>query len=160
MTLSAPLHINLIFFVRTSRTITLILLRVELNSLIASNALPNQKNDVANMSPQEKLQQILLLLNKKREEIEQEIAGINDYLLSPQPSGAVPGLKGGLIDSEGFPRADLDIHQIRIPSTAAMIANQLGEQHAEETTQRQAGQIFIKVAGGEAQGPSSLSCRY
>tara|TARA_A100001015_G_scaffold320750_1_gene448319 strand:+ start:1636 stop:2388 length:753 start_codon:yes stop_codon:yes gene_type:complete len=83
-------------------------------SLIASNALPNQKNDVANMSPQEKLQQILLLLNKKREEIEQEIAGINDYLLSPQPSGAVPGLKGGLIDSEGFPRADLDIHQIRI----------------------------------------------
>ena len=41
-----------------------------------------------------------------------------------------------------------------------MIANQLEEQHAEETTERQAGQIFVEVAREEAQGPSPLSCRY
>tara|TARA_A100001011_G_scaffold275479_1_gene285048 strand:- start:218 stop:343 length:126 start_codon:yes stop_codon:yes gene_type:complete len=39
-----------------------------------------------------------------------------------------------------------------------MIANRLKEQHAEETTERQASQIPIEVTGGEAQGPSPLSC--
>ena len=70
--------------------------------------------EVAAMTPSEKMQELLLLLNKKREEIEAEISGIVEYLQSPQPSGAIPGLKGNLIDGEGFPRADLDIHMIRI----------------------------------------------
>ena len=70
--------------------------------------------DVAAMTPSEKMQELLLLLNKKREEIEAEISGIVEYLQTPQPSGAIPGLKGNLIDDEGFPRADLDIHMIRI----------------------------------------------
>lgn len=78
------------------------------------SSITSSESNVLNMSPAEKLQQLLLLLNKKREEIESEIKGITEFLLSPQPSGAVPGLKGNLVDSEGYPRADLDIHMIRI----------------------------------------------
>ena len=41
-----------------------------------------------------------------------------------------------------------------------MIANHLEEQHEEEETECQAGQIFVEVAGGEAQRPGIVSCRY
>jgi len=63
---------------------------------------------------QEDLKQQLLKLNKAREEMEREMSDIVDFLQSPQPSGVVPGLEGNLIDDEGFPRADMDIHLIRI----------------------------------------------
>lgn len=41
--------------------------------------------------------------------LETEIKGLQEYLTSD----GMPGLSGGLIDEEGFPRADLDIYAIR-----------------------------------------------
>ena len=46
--------------------------------------------------------------------MESDIKSIIDFLQSPQPPGAIPGIKGNLIDEDGFPRSDLDIHMIRI----------------------------------------------
>ena len=72
---------------------------------------------------------------KIKDDIESEIAAIDDYLKArTQPhssllvsrpptlaaltvavwqSNGVPGLHGGLVDAEGFPRADIDVHAIR-----------------------------------------------
>ena len=70
---------------------------------------------------------------KIKDDIESEIAAIDDYLkarthssllVSRPPtlaaltvavwqSNGVPGLHGGLVDAEGFPRADIDVHAIR-----------------------------------------------
>ena len=63
---------------------------------------------------QESLKEKLLEMNRSREAMESDIKDIVDFLQSPQPSGAIPGLKGNLVDEEGFPRADMDIHMIRI----------------------------------------------
>lgn len=46
---------------------------------------------------------------KIKDEIESEIGAICEYL----KSNGVPGLHGGLVDAEGFPRADIDVHAIR-----------------------------------------------
>jgi len=48
-------------------------------------------------------------LMAKKEKLESEIGELSEYLNGP----GMPGLKGGLVDSEGFPRADLDIISIR-----------------------------------------------
>ena len=54
--------------------------------------------------------QDLLLLEKKRSEIEQEMAIIVD-LLDNMPGK--PGIKGRLVDDEGFPRDDCDLLEVR-----------------------------------------------
>lgn len=52
---------------------------------------------------------------KEKENIEAEIEAIVEELNSPGPNGAPPpGLKGNLVDREGFPRADVDVYNIRL----------------------------------------------
>ena len=46
---------------------------------------------------------------QEKDVIEAEIQAISEYLAG---QGA-PGLHGGLIDREGFPRADIDVHAVR-----------------------------------------------
>jgi 26S proteasome non-ATPase regulatory subunit 9 len=46
---------------------------------------------------------------KQKDEIEQSIADITEYLEAP----GMPGVTGRLVDEEGFPRADLDLFEIR-----------------------------------------------
>ncbi|SOV10960.1 proteasome regulatory protein, putative [Plasmodium sp. gorilla clade G2] len=51
-------------------------------------------------------------LVKKREDIENELKVHMDFLESPENKNV--GMKGNLIDSEGFPRNDIDIYSIRV----------------------------------------------
>ena len=51
----------------------------------------------------------LLKIMKEKDDIEKAIMDINEYLTAP----GMPGLKGNLVDEEGFPRADLDLFEIR-----------------------------------------------
>lgn len=44
-----------------------------------------------------------------KDEIEDEIKAIDAFLTNQ----GVPGLHGGLVDAQGFPRADIDVHAIR-----------------------------------------------
>ena len=46
---------------------------------------------------------------QQKDKMEKEIMDITEYL----ESEGQPGLKGGLIDNEGFPRSDIDIVEIR-----------------------------------------------
>lgn len=63
---------------------------------------------------QEKRNQ-LKLLNEQKDKIEDEIESIYKELMKPIGDDNKPvGVKGNLIDKEGFPRADIDIHAIRI----------------------------------------------
>ncbi|PNH10580.1 26S proteasome non-ATPase regulatory subunit 9 [Tetrabaena socialis] len=48
-------------------------------------------------------------LDRQRQGAEQEISAISERLNAP----GQPGLKGSLLDKEGFPRADIDVHQVR-----------------------------------------------
>lgn len=49
------------------------------------------------------------MLLAKKDELEAEFTALKIELTAP----GGPGLKGGLIDAEGFPRADVDIPRIR-----------------------------------------------
>jgi hypothetical protein len=49
-------------------------------------------------------------LSKQKDAIEAEIAAIADELTSG-PNAA--GLRGPLVDAEGFPRADIDVYRVR-----------------------------------------------
>ena len=53
---------------------------------------------------------------KERDNLEAEAAAIKDFLTSPGPDGAAPpGLRGvSLVDDEGFPRADIDVWDVRV----------------------------------------------
>ena len=51
----------------------------------------------------------LLKIMKDKDDIEKAIMDINEYLTA----SGMPGLKGNLVDEEGFPRADLDLFEIR-----------------------------------------------
>ena len=53
----------------------------------------------------------LFALQDKARAIEAEIAAIQEEL---QTMPGKPGLKGNLVDKEGFPRADVDVHNVRI----------------------------------------------
>jgi len=55
-------------------------------------------------------------LIKERDILEAEAAAITDFLTSPGPGdGAPPGLRGdSLVDDEGFPRADIDVWDVRV----------------------------------------------
>lgn len=63
---------------------------------------------MANCSQEEKCQRARALV-RQREAIEEEIKSITANLTGP----GGPGLHGNLLDSEGFPRADLDIPSVR-----------------------------------------------
>lgn len=52
----------------------------------------------------------LLELDKKREVMEKEMIMIVDLL---ENMNGNPGVKGSMIDDEGFPRADVDIFEVR-----------------------------------------------
>lgn len=54
-------------------------------------------------------QQLLKLMDQKQD-IEKEISTIVEILENMHGN---PGLKGNLVDSEGFPRADIDIIEVR-----------------------------------------------
>jgi len=58
---------------------------------------------------EEELKQKLQELIQKKDGIEKTILDITEYLEGP----GMPGVKGPLVDSEGFPRADLDLFEIR-----------------------------------------------
>ena len=51
----------------------------------------------------------LLDLDRQRTSLEHELSSILSYLNGPN----MPGLKGPLVDSQGFPRPDLDLYRIR-----------------------------------------------
>lgn len=51
----------------------------------------------------------ILQLSIQKENLENEIKSLVEYLTAP----GMPGLKGPLIDHEGFPRGDLDLYSIR-----------------------------------------------
>uniref|UniRef100_A0A7S3LJE4 PDZ domain-containing protein n=2 Tax=Aplanochytrium stocchinoi TaxID=215587 RepID=A0A7S3LJE4_9STRA len=54
-------------------------------------------------------------LEEKKKAMEVEISAIAQELNSPGPNKAPPvGMKGNLVDHEGFPRADVDVHAIRL----------------------------------------------
>lgn len=50
-----------------------------------------------------------MLLMKKKDDLEKSILDITEYLEAP----GMPGVKGPLVDSEGFPRSDIDLFEIR-----------------------------------------------
>ena len=50
-----------------------------------------------------------MALADEQKKIEEEIVVLSECLTAP----GMPGLKGKLVDAEGFPRADIDIPQIR-----------------------------------------------
>ena len=51
----------------------------------------------------------LLKMDKERQEIEKEIFELTEYLTQP----GMPGIKGSLIDNEGFPISGVDLYAIR-----------------------------------------------
>jgi 26S proteasome non-ATPase regulatory subunit 9 len=54
-------------------------------------------------------------LMQKKDSIEEEINVLYEILNSPGANGSPPvGIKGKLVDDEGFPRADVDVHNILI----------------------------------------------
>merc|ERR1711998_270390 len=46
---------------------------------------------------------------REKDAVEAEIVALSEYL----ETQGVPGLHGGLVDAEGFPRADVDVHAVR-----------------------------------------------
>mmetsp|Transcript_15357 Transcript_15357/g.30807 ORF Transcript_15357/g.30807 Transcript_15357/m.30807 type:complete len:109 (-) Transcript_15357:411-737(-) len=53
---------------------------------------------------------VLFAKQDKAKAIEAEIAALQETL---ENMPGKPGLKGPLVDSEGFPRADVDVHTVR-----------------------------------------------
>ena len=57
----------------------------------------------------------LLLLSDEAKVLEGEIAALMEMLTTSTTPGAEPvGVRGNLLDADGFPRADIDVHAIRI----------------------------------------------
>eukprot|EP00347_Sterkiella_histriomuscorum_P014366 403361144 len=51
----------------------------------------------------------LMKIMKEKDEIEKQIFDIREFLETPP----MPGVKGTLVDAEGFPRADIDLFEVR-----------------------------------------------
>jgi 26S proteasome non-ATPase regulatory subunit 9 len=59
--------------------------------------------------------QALLLLSDEAKVLEGEIAALMEMLTTSTTPGVDPvGVRGNLLDADGFPRADVDVHAIRI----------------------------------------------
>lgn len=56
------------------------------------------------MSTRDELRNELAKLEQQRDDFEKEMAEITKYLMTPGPTGLPVGLKGNLVDREGFPR--------------------------------------------------------
>ena len=66
----------------------------------------------------------LLLLTSQREVLEIESDAIHSELTSNGPNGEPPaGIKDSLVDSEGYPRADIDIHNVKIKRHRLAVIN-------------------------------------
>lgn len=62
----------------------------------------------------EELRNQLNVLVSQREMLEIEADAIHSELTSPSQTGGPPvGIKGGLVDEEGFPRGDIDIYNVK-----------------------------------------------
>ena len=61
------------------------------------------------MEELEAKRQHLMKIMKQKDEIEQQILEVTEFLETPP----MPGVKGPLVDSEGFPRADIDLVEVR-----------------------------------------------
>lgn len=48
-------------------------------------------------------------LIKQKDDLEKAILDVTEHLTAP----GMPGISGNLVDSEGFPRADIDLIEIR-----------------------------------------------
>lgn len=56
----------------------------------------------------------LMLLQGQREALEMEAGAISAELKSPGPNGETPvGIKGPLVDSDGYPLAGFDLFNVR-----------------------------------------------
>lgn len=52
---------------------------------------------------------------RERDKLEAEAEAITSELESPGPNGAPPAkIKAPLVDNEGYPRADIDVHRARL----------------------------------------------
>ena len=66
----------------------------------------------------------LRLLTSQREALEIEADAIHSELTSRGPNGEPPaGVKGSLVDSEGYPRADIDVHNVKIKRHRLAVVN-------------------------------------
>ena len=57
----------------------------------------------------EERRKAMMKLMKEKDQIEKEILDLTEILETPP----MPGVKGPLVDSEGFPRADIDLFEVR-----------------------------------------------
>jgi len=67
------------------------------------------------MTERETLRKRLMTLEGRKKELEKELTDIYEFLMTPPASGngKPPGVKGPLVDAEGFPRNDIDVHAVR-----------------------------------------------
>lgn len=64
--------------------------------------------------PEEALKKELLMLEAQRDALELEADAIASELKSPGANGEAPvGLKGPLVDSDGYPLAGVDLFNVR-----------------------------------------------
>lgn len=61
------------------------------------------------MEEVEAKRQRLMQVMKQKDEIERQIVEVTEFLETPP----MPGVKGPLVDAEGFPRADIDLVEVR-----------------------------------------------
>ena len=56
-----------------------------------------------------------MTLESRKKELEKELTDIYEFLSTPTAScPKPPGVKGPLVDEEGFPRNDIDVHAVRM----------------------------------------------
>ena len=56
----------------------------------------------------------LMTLESRKKELEKELTDIYEFLSTPTATcPKPPGVKGPLVDEEGFPRNDIDVHAVR-----------------------------------------------
>eukprot|EP00603_Paraphysomonas_imperforata_P006441 CAMPEP_0114413472 /NCGR_PEP_ID=MMETSP0103-20121206/874_1 /TAXON_ID=37642 ORGANISM="Paraphysomonas imperforata, Strain PA2" /NCGR_SAMPLE_ID=MMETSP0103 /ASSEMBLY_ACC=CAM_ASM_000201 /LENGTH=192 /DNA_ID=CAMNT_0001581551 /DNA_START=30 /DNA_END=605 /DNA_ORIENTATION=+ len=67
---------------------------------------------------------LLKSLLKERDDLEAEAEVLADNLNSPGPNGEPKaGIKDPLIDSEGYPRGDINVHEVRIKRNRLAVIN-------------------------------------
>eukprot|EP00921_Rhytidocystis_pertsovi_P007725 GHVQ01012796.1.p1 GENE.GHVQ01012796.1~~GHVQ01012796.1.p1 ORF type:complete len:326 (-),score=75.40 GHVQ01012796.1:461-1438(-) len=121
---------------------------------------PSEKHGRPSIGPNTRVTR-LAELGKERERIENKVEALSLYLQQPN----YPGVKGGLIDKEGFPRADIDVIGVRtarhelacLNTDYALIMKDIEENlhvlHQEEKTRRDLSQ---QEEGGELSSNSSV----
>ncbi|GIL80768.1 hypothetical protein Vretimale_9128 [Volvox reticuliferus] len=78
-------------------------------SSYSSLSIGNQNNMSSQRSSAAQIRQELRDLDLQRKALEEEIALLSGRLNAP----GQPGIKGSLLDKQGFPRADIDVVQVR-----------------------------------------------